>query len=70
MGLGCGFGINLRGDRRSLSLGEPIRVDNPVIEKEEDDGAEEDGRNRLEDEEPLPSGDALAAREVMQDKAR
>jgi len=69
MGLRFGFGVNLGGNSGSFDWGEPPCLNDSVIEKEKDDDAEQDSGDRLQDEKPLPCGDALGVAEVMEDEA-
>ena len=62
VGLGVGFFVDFGGDDALLFRREPICVDDAVVEGEEDDDAEDDGGDGFEEEEPLPSGDAVECR--------
>src|ERR1700722_4343408 len=69
MGFRDGFFVDFGGYGGSFAFREPLGFDYAVVEEEEDDDAEEDCGDGLQDEEPLPAGHALAAREVMKDEA-
>ena len=69
MGFDAGFFVDFGGDGGFLFGGEPRGVDDAIVEEEEDDDAEDDGGDGFEDEEPLPSGDAVGAGEVAHDVA-
>src|SRR6185437_8016123 len=64
-----GFFVDLGSYDGSFRFREPPGFGYAVVEEEEDDDAEEDCGDSLQNEEPLPSGDALAAGEVPQDEA-
>lgn len=49
-----------------LALREPLGLGRKVGQAEPDDGAEEDGEEALDEEEPLPAGEAAAARSKVE----
>src|ERR1700733_5214764 len=69
MGFRDGFFMDFGGYGGSFALREPLRFGYSVVEEEEDDDAEDDRGDGLEEEEPLPPGEACATGEVVQDEA-